>query len=80
MDFTEIIKAMETMSDAQVKSIQDSAYGILKVREDAIKTEAIQNFKKAFITLQDLDISVFIEYNDEEDIRINNVNDFGFWR
>lgn len=80
MDFTEIITTMKSMSDAQVKSIQDSAYGILKERENVKKIEAIQNFKKAFTLLQDLGISVFVEYDDdEEDIRINNEDDFNFY-
>ena len=80
MDFTEIITTMKSMSDTQVKSIQDSAYSILKERENVKKTEAIQNFKKAFILLQDLGISVFVEYDDdEEDIRINNEDDFNFY-
>lgn len=37
MDFTEIIKAMETMTDAQIASIQKSADGIMKVRDNEKK-------------------------------------------
>lgn len=51
MDFTEIIKAMETMTDAQIASIQKSADGILKERDLHKKAKAIKNFKEAFSTL-----------------------------
>ena len=33
MDFTEIIKAMETMTDAQIASIQKSADSVMRMRE-----------------------------------------------
>jgi hypothetical protein len=66
MDFTEIIKAMEDMTDAQVTSIQKSAEGILKVRENEKKAKAIQNFKKAFEALRAAGVYIYVECEIED--------------
>ena len=66
MDFTEIIKAMETMTDAQIESIQKSADGIMKVRDNERKVKAIQNFKEAFSALHKAGVYVSIACEDED--------------
>lgn len=81
MDFTEIIKAMETMTNAQIKSIQNSAYSIIKERENQKKIEAIQNFKKAFSALREVGVYVSIECEGEDyydNVYINDVDQFDF--
>ncbi len=81
MDFTEIIKAMETMTNAQIKSIQNSAYNIIKERENQKKIEAIQNFKKAFSALREAGVYVSIECEGEDyydNVYINDVDQFDF--
>jgi ATP-dependent 26S proteasome regulatory subunit len=82
MDFTEIIKAMEDMTDAQVTSIQKSAEGILKVRENEKKAKAIQNFKKAFEALRAAGVDIYYVECEIEDcydsIRVNEIERFGF--
>lgn len=66
MDFTEIIKAMETMTDAQIASIQKSADGIMKMRDNERKVKAIKNFKEAFTALRKAGVYVSIECEDED--------------
>lgn len=83
MDFTEIIKAMETMTDAQIESIQKSADGIMKERDNERKVKAIQNFKEAFVALCKAGVYISIEYeNESEDyydtIYISAVEQFNF--
>ena len=81
MDFTEIIKAMETMTDAQIASIQKSADGIMKVRDNEKKIKAIQNFKEAFVALCKAGVYVSIECDREDyfdDVYINAVDQFNF--
>lgn len=78
MDFTEIIKAMETMTDAQIVSIQKSADGIMKIRENEKRAKAIQNFKEAFSTL--CETGVFVSIGEDYDcIRIEDVDEFNFF-
>ena len=81
MDFTEIVKGMETMTDAQIASIQKSAEGILKIRENNRKVEAIQNFKKAFDALQNTGVCIAVEYETDYvcgDMPINSIDQFYF--
>ena len=81
MEFTEIIKAMETMTDAQIASIQKSADGIMKVRDNEKKVKAIQNFKEAFVALCKAGVYVSIECDHEDyfdDVYINAVDQFNF--
>lgn len=81
MDFTEIIKAMETMTDAQIASIQKSADGIMKIRENEKKEKAIQNFKEAFVALCKAGVYVSVECESEDcydDVYINAVDQFNF--
>jgi hypothetical protein len=81
MDFTEIIKAMETMTDAQIASIQKSADGIMKVRENERKVKAIQNFKEAFVALCKAGVYVSIECEGEDyydNVYISTVEQFDF--
>lgn len=81
MDFTEIIKAMETMTDAQIESIQKSAVGIMKVRDNERKVKAIQNFKEAFSALRKAEVYVSIECEGEDyydNVYINEVDQFDF--
>lgn len=81
MDFTEIIKAMETMTDAQIASIQKSAEGIMKVRETERKVKAIQNFKEAFAALCKAGVYVSIECEGEDyydNVYISAVEQFNF--
>jgi len=66
MDFTEIIKAMETMTDAQIASIQKSADGIMKMRDNERKVKAIKNFKEAFTALRKAGVYVSIECEGED--------------
>lgn len=82
MDFTEIIKAMETMTDAQIASIQKSADGIMKIRENEKKEKAIQNFKEAFTTLRKAGVYVSIACEREDsyvDEYIEDVDQFDFY-
>ena len=81
MDFTEIIKAMENMTDAQIESIQKSADGIMKIRENKRKVEAIQNFKKAFAALRKAGVYVSIECEREDyydEVEIEDADQFDF--
>lgn len=81
MDFTEIIKAMETMTDAQIASIQKSADGILKERDLHKKAKAIKNFKEAFSTLRKAGVFISIVCEDEDyciETYINDVDQFDF--
>ena len=78
MDFTEIIKAMETMTDAQIASIQKSANGIMKMRDNERKVKAIQNFKEAFSALRKADVYVSVECEDCDNVYINEVDQFNF--
>ena len=81
MDFTEIIKAMETMTDAQIASIQKSADGIMKVRDNERRVKAIQNFKEAFVALCKAGVYVSVECEGEDcygDVYINAVDQFDF--
>lgn len=81
MDFTEIIKAMETMTDAQIASIQKSADGIMKIRENEKKEKAIQNFKEAFVALCKAGVYVSIECEGEDyydNVYISAVEQFNF--
>lgn len=78
MDFTEIIKAMETMTDAQIESIQKSADGILKVRDNERRVKAIQNFKEAFVALRKAGVYVSIENKDYDNVYISSVEQFDF--
>ena len=81
MDFTEIIKAMETMTDAQIASIQKTADGIMKVRENERKVKAIQNFKEAFSALRKAGAFVSIECECEDycdEVYIEDVDQFIF--
>lgn len=81
MDFTEIIKAMETMTDAQITSIQKSADGIMKVRDNERKVEAIKNFKEAFTALRKAGVSVSIECECEDyytEVGIEDADQFDF--
>lgn len=81
MDFTEIIKAMETMTDAQIESIQKSADGIMKIRENEKKEKAIQNFKEAFVALCKAGVYVSVEYGGEDyydNVYISAVEQFDF--
>lgn len=81
MDFTEIIKAMETMTDAQIASIQKSADGILKQRDNERKVKAIQNFKEAFSALRKAGIFVSIPCEGEDfyvDEYIEDADQFDF--
>ena len=73
MDFTEIIKAMETMTDAQIASIQKSADGIMKMRDNERKVKAIQNFKEAFVALCKAGVYVSIDCEDYDCEDYNNV-------
>ena len=82
MDFTEIIKAMETMTDAQIASIQKSADGIMKIRENEKKEKAIQNFKEAFTALRKAGVFVSIACEGEDfyvDEYIENADQFDFY-
>ena len=81
MDFTEIIKAMETMTDAQIASIQKSADGIIKIRENEKKEKAIQNFKEAFVALCKAGVYVSVECEGEDyydNVYISAVEQFDF--
>lgn len=81
MDFTEIIKAMETMTDAQIASIQKSADGIMKIRDNERKVKAIQNFKEAFSALRKAGIYVSVECEHEDyfdDVYIEHAEQFNF--
>ena len=81
MDFTEIIKAMETMTDAQIVSIQKSADGIIKERDNHRKVEAIKNFKEAFCTLRKAGVYVSVECEGKDcydNVYINAVEQFDF--
>lgn len=81
MDFTEIIKAMETMTDAQIASIQKSADNIMKKRDNHRKVEAIKNFKEAFIALCKAGVYVSIECEGEDysdTVYISTVDQFDF--
>lgn len=78
MDFTEIIKAMETMTDAQIESIQKSADGIMKVRDNERRVKAIQNFKEAFVALCKAGVYVSIECEDYDNVYISAVEQFNF--
>lgn len=81
MDFTEIIKAMETMTDAQIESIQKSADGIMKVRDNERRVKAIQNFKEAFVALCKAGVYVSIECYDkdyDDTVYISAVEQFDF--
>lgn len=81
MDFTEIIKAMKTMTDAQIASIQKSADGIIKERDLERKVKAIQNFKEAFSTLRKAGVFVSIVCEDEDyygNVYIEDVDQFDF--
>ena len=78
MDFTEIIKAMETMTDAQIESIQKSADGIIRERDNKRRIEAIQNFKEAFSALRKADVYVSVECEDCDNVYINEVDQFNF--
>lgn len=81
MDFTEIIKAMENMTDAQIASIQKSADGIMKIRDNEKKVKAIQNFKEAFCTLRKAGVYVSIECEGEDyydNVYISAVEQFDF--
>lgn len=80
MDFTEIIKAMETMTDAQITSIQKSADNIMRIREKR-EREAIQNFRKAFSALREAGVYVSIECECEDccnEVYIEDVDQFIF--
>lgn len=82
MDFTEIIKAMETMTDAQIESIQKSADGIMKIRDNERKEKAIQNFKEAFTALRKAGVYVSIECEGEDfyvDENIDHAERFDFF-
>lgn len=81
MDFTEIIKAMETMTDAQIESIQKSADGIMKVRDNEKKVKAIQNFKEAFSALRKAGVYVSIECEGDDyydNVYIEHAEQFDF--
>lgn len=81
MDFTEIIKAMETMTDAQIASIQKSADGIMKMRDNEKKEKAIQNFKEAFVALCKAGVYVSVECEGEDyydNVYISAVEQFNF--
>ena len=81
MDFAEIIKAMETMTDAQIASIQKSADGIMKIRENEKKVKAIQNFKEAFTALRKAGVYVSIACEGEDfyvDEYIEDADQFDF--
>ena len=81
MDFTEIIKAMETMTDAQLASIQKSAVGIITERDNERKVKVIQNFKEAFSALREAGVFVSIECEVEDyydNVYIENVDQFDF--
>ena len=81
MDFTEIIKAMETMTDAQIESIQKSANGIMKIRDNEKRVKATQNFKEAFCTLRKAGVYVSVECEGEDcydNVHINAVDQFDF--
>lgn len=81
MDFTEIIKAMETMTDAQIASIQKSADGIMKVRDNERRVKAIQNFKEAFSALRKAGVYVSVECEDEDyydNVCIEHAEQFDF--
>ena len=81
MDFTEIIKAMENMTDAQIASIQKSADGIMKARENERKVKAIQNFKEAFTVLREAGVYVSIACEGEDfyvDEYIEDADQFDF--
>ena len=81
MDFTEIIKAMEAMTDAQIASIQKSADGIMKIRENEKKEKAIQNFKEAFVALCKAGVYVSVECEGEDyydNVYISAVEQFDF--
>ena len=83
MDFTEILKAMETMTDVQIASIQKSADGIMKMRDNERKVIAIQNFKEAFSALRKADVYVSIKYEGEDyydNVYIDKVDQFNFSR
>ena len=78
MDFTEIIKAMETMTDAQIESIQKSANGIMKIRDNERRAKAIQNFKEAFCTLRKAGVYVSVDCEDYDNVYISAVEQFNF--
>ncbi len=81
MDFTEILKAMETMTDAQITSIQKSADSIMKIRDNERKVKAIQNFKEAFSALCKAGVYITVECEGEDyydNVYINNVDQFEF--
>lgn len=78
MDFTEIIKAMETMTDAQIESIQKSADGIMKIRDNERKVKAIQNFKEAFSALCKAGVYISVECEDYDNVYIYEVDQFNF--
>ena len=81
MDFAEIIKAIETMTDAQIASIQKSADGIMKIRENERKVKAIQNFKEAFTALRKAGVYVSIACEGEDfyvDEYIEDADQFDF--
>ena len=75
MDFTEILKAMETMTDAQIESIQKSADGIIRERDNKRRIEAIQNFKKAFSALRKAGVYVSIACEDEDNYMETYIQD-----
>lgn len=81
MDFTEIIKAMETMTDVQIEAIQKSAICITKGRDSEKKRKAIQAFKEAFSALRNAGVYVSIACEDEDyfiETYIENVDQFDF--
>ena len=78
MDFTEIIKAMETMTDVQIESIQKSANDIMKIRDNERRVKAIQNFKEAFVALCKAGVYVSIECEDYDNVYISAVEQFDF--
>lgn len=81
MDYTEIIKVMENMTDAQIASIQKSAEGILKVRENEKKAKAIKNFKKAFEDLRAAGVYIYFACEDEDfydGICVDDIEKFDF--
>lgn len=81
MDYTEIIKVMENMTDAQIASIQKSAEGILKVRKNEKKAKAIQNFKKAFADLRAIGVYIYFSCEDVDvydSICVDDIEKFVF--
>lgn len=65
MDFTEIIKAMETMTDGEVRSIQKYTEGLLATREKE-RREKLEKYIEAFmVAYQNLvDMGCYITYED----------------